>query len=299
MKIVLTGAAGNITRPLAQKLLAQGHGVTVIGRRAENLKSLADQGATPAVGSIEDEAFLTEAFKGADAVYTMVPVPYHAPDWVAYGEAVGNKYARAIKANDVRKVVNLSTYGAHRLEGIGPVNSIGQVEKALNALQNATVIHLRAGYFYTNLVAQIPAIKNRHTIGSNYGHPEKTLLLVHTKDIAEVAAEALTNHGFNSEEPYYIVSDVRSYADVAAVIGKAIGKDDLKWTPLSDDELRHGLRQSGFPDGLINIYAEIGQSLANGRLNEHYLSLPAKPALGQTKLEEYAREFAAAYQQSK
>jgi nucleoside-diphosphate-sugar epimerase len=40
MKITLTGAAGNITKPLTEKLLTAGHTVTVVGRKVENLKSL-------------------------------------------------------------------------------------------------------------------------------------------------------------------------------------------------------------------------------------------------------------------
>ena len=57
MKIVLTGAAGNITKPLAEKLLADKHEVSVIGRSAENLKSLTDKGAKALIGSVEDAAF--------------------------------------------------------------------------------------------------------------------------------------------------------------------------------------------------------------------------------------------------
>ncbi len=93
MKITLTGAAGNITKPLAQKLLSQGHTVTVIGRNEENLKPLTEKGAIAAIGSIEDADFITNAFKGADAVYTMVPVPWQEKDWVAYHEKVGNIFA--------------------------------------------------------------------------------------------------------------------------------------------------------------------------------------------------------------
>lgn len=299
MKIVLTGAAGNISKPLAEALLAQGHAVTVIGRNAENLQSLVDKGATPAVGSIEDEAFLTEAFRGADAVYTMLPVPYHASDWIAYGKGVGANYAAALRANGVKKVVNLSTYGAHRREGIGPVNSIAQVEIALDTLTDTTVVHLRAGFFYSNLVRQIPTISGAGIMGGNYGSPERTLLLVHTDDIADVAAEALTNDHFDSREPYYVVSDVRAYSDVASVIGSAIGKENLPWISFSDDEFRVGAKQGGLPETLIEIFTEVGQGLANGTLAEHYESLAMKPPLGKTKLEDYAQEFAGVYEQSK
>jgi hypothetical protein len=59
----------------------------------------------------------------------MVPVPFHVTDWVAYHEMVGNNYAGALKANGVKKVVNLGTYGGHRTDGIGPTASIARVEK--------------------------------------------------------------------------------------------------------------------------------------------------------------------------
>ena len=298
MKIILTGAAGNITKPLALKLLAQGHSITVIGRDAENMKPLANQGATLAIGSIEDEAFLTEAFKQADAVYTMVPAPYQAPDWIAYGKEVGHNYASAIRANGIKKVVNLSTYGAHRSEGIGPVASLAQVEHALDALPDTTVIHLRAGFFYSNLARQIPTITSAGIMGGNYGPTDRTLLLVHTNDIADVAAEALTNDWFASDEPYYVVSDVRSYAGVASAIGKAIGQENLPWIPFSDEDFRNGAKQAGLSDTLADIFVEIGQGLANGKLAEHYVSLPVKPPLGKTKLEAYAQEFAGIYAQS-
>jgi uncharacterized protein YbjT (DUF2867 family) len=201
MKIVLTGGAGNITKPLAETLLTMGHEVTVIGRNAENLKALQHKGVIPAIGNIEDEAFLTAAFKGADVVYTMVPTPYHVPDLVAYGTDIGNKYAKAIAANNIKRVVNLSTHGAHRLEGIGPAHLLGQIEKALDALEDTAIIHIRAGYFYSNLENQLPAIKQNGIIGANFGNADNVLLLVHTDDIADIVAKAITAPLFNNGEP--------------------------------------------------------------------------------------------------
>ena len=40
MKYVITGGAGHISKPLAEKLLKAGHDVTVVGRSAENLKPI-------------------------------------------------------------------------------------------------------------------------------------------------------------------------------------------------------------------------------------------------------------------
>jgi uncharacterized protein YbjT (DUF2867 family) len=73
MKYVITGGAGHVSKPLTEKLLKAGHGVTVISRNAEHLKPLTSLGAKPAIGSVNDLTFLKTTFAGADAVYTMVP----------------------------------------------------------------------------------------------------------------------------------------------------------------------------------------------------------------------------------
>ena len=89
MYIVLTGGAGHITKPLALQLLHEGHAVIVIGRSAENLTELTDAGAMASVGSIEDVAFLTDAFTRADSVYTMVPPNMTAADWKGWIGQIG------------------------------------------------------------------------------------------------------------------------------------------------------------------------------------------------------------------
>ena len=73
MKYVITGAAGNVSKPMAQRLLQAGHTVTIIGRDAGHLNELRLQGAHIAIGAVEDVEFLKETFSGADAAYTMCP----------------------------------------------------------------------------------------------------------------------------------------------------------------------------------------------------------------------------------
>ena len=67
MNYVITGAAGNISKPLALQLLSAGHSVTVISRNELNVKELSDAGAKTAIGSVEDLSFLIKTFAGADA----------------------------------------------------------------------------------------------------------------------------------------------------------------------------------------------------------------------------------------
>ncbi|RYF86548.1 MAG: NAD-dependent epimerase/dehydratase family protein, partial [Chitinophagaceae bacterium] len=158
MKYVLTGGAGHISKPLAETLLSAGHDVTVIGRNAENLKSLTDKGAKAAIGNVEETDFLKQAFTGADAVYTMIPPQYAAGSLEDYRRIAAN-YAEAVKATGVKYVVNLSSIGAHLPEGCGPVSGLFQSEEELNKLEDINVLHLRPGFFYINFFGNIGMVK--------------------------------------------------------------------------------------------------------------------------------------------
>ena len=69
MKYVVLGSLGNISKPLAEKLIAAGHEVTIVSSSAERAQEITALGAKAAIGGIEDTAFLTKTFTGADAVY--------------------------------------------------------------------------------------------------------------------------------------------------------------------------------------------------------------------------------------
>src|SRR5690349_16177937 len=128
MRYTITGAAGNISTPLVKELLKAGHSVTVIGRSEDHLRELITAGAQPAIGSLEDREFLKAAFRDAEAVYTMYPGSFSAPDMKAFIEQIAKNYAEAIEANGIAFVVNLSSVGAHLPAGVGPVSGLHRAE---------------------------------------------------------------------------------------------------------------------------------------------------------------------------
>jgi len=294
MKYVITGAAGNISKPLAEKLLKAGHNVTVISRSEENIKSLTDQGAKPAIGSVQDVEFLKKAFSGADAVYTMVPPRYDAPDMKAHIASVGKNYADALKAANVKYVVNLSSVGAHLADGVGPVSGLYKVEQALNELTNTNIKHLRPVWFYTNLFANIEMIRHMNILGGNFGGDNFKMLMVFPNDVAEIAFEELSNLNFTGHSVRYIGSDERSTSDIAKIIGTSIGKPELTWVVFSDEQSYQGMMQAGLLENVAKNYTEMGHAMHDGSMFEDYWKHhPEK--LGKTKLEDFAKTFAAVY----
>ena len=296
MKYVITGSLGNISRPLAEKLVAAGHSVTVVSSKADKNVQIEALGAKAAIGSVEDVAFLTSTFSGADAVYTMVPPNFGAADWKKYIGGIGENYAEAIHASGVKHVVNLSSIGAHMPEGCGPVSGLYFVEKALNALESVNVKHLRPGFFYPNFLGNAGMAKHMGVIGGNYGEGT-TLTLVYPGDIADAAAGELLKLNFRGKSIRYVMSDEKTTHQVAEILGKAIGKPELQWVNFKDEETLGGMIQAGMPEEIAKNFAEMGGAIRSGEMMSDYFK--NKPAeFGKTKFETWAPVFAAVYAQS-
>lgn len=295
MKIIITGSLGHISKPLVEKLIAGKHDVTVISSNAERISGIEALGATAAIGSVSDLAFVTRTFKGADAVYTMVPPTFSASDWKQHIAGIGKIYAQAIASAGVKNVVNLSSMGAHMPDGCGPVSGLYYVEQALNALEGVNVKHLRPGFFYYNFFGNMGMIKHMGIIGGNYGESAK-LVLANPADIADVASEELSNLSFKGKSIRYIASDEKTTDEVASILGKAIGKPDLKWINFTDEDTVGGMLQNGLPLDVAKNYAEMGAAMRSGEMAAEYNS--SRPeTFGKTNFEAFAPVFAAAYAQ--
>lgn len=297
MNYVITGGAGNISKPLSLALLQKGHQVTVIGRSTANLQELIDAGAKTAIGSVEDVDFLIQSFTGADAIYAMIPPNFGAADWKAYIGTIGENYARAIAASAVKQVVFLSSVGADLPDGCGPVTGLYRAEQALQALKEVNIVYLRPPYFYNNLFANIGLIKNMGIIGSNFSSPTGKFPIVAPVDIAEVAASYLLHADFTGHQVHYLSSDETSTDEIASAIGKAIGKPDLKWVQFSDEQTLTGMLQAGVPEEIAKNYTEMGAALQSGKmLADYFENRPTQH--GKIKLTDFATQFAAVYANS-
>ena len=292
MKITVTGSLGNISNPLAQQLIKDGHEVTIVSSDENKTVAIEALGAKAAIGVITDAGFLTKAFTGADAIYTMVPPNMATTNNREYYNVAANAYATAIKAAGVKRVVNLSSIGAHLPDGTGPIKGLYDLENIFGKLDGVAIKHLRAAYFYTNYLGSIGMIKHAGIMGDNYS-ADTPIILVHPKDIAAAAVEELEN-GFSGKSVRYVVSDELTPKEATAILGNAIGKPELPWVEFSDADALAGMLQAGLPEEMAKNFVEMGAAVRSGKLKEDYDK--HKPiALAKTKLKEFAAEFAAAY----
>ena len=295
MKVIVTGSLGNISKPLTKELVQKGHHVTVISSNKERQKDIEALRAEAAIGSLEDVDFLVATFSGADALYCMVPPNNYFDlnlDLVAYYRRLGNNYAQAIKQSGIKRVVNLSSIGAHLDQGSGILLGAHNVEQILNELSSDVAItHLRPCSFYYNLYAYVETIKKEGLIAANYG-ADDTIPWVSPIDIAAAIAEEIVTP-LVGRKVRYVASEELTGNETASVLGAAIGKPDLKWIMISNAQMLSDLEAAGMnrqiAAGLVEMYA----SLHSGVLAEDYYR--NKPTvMGKVKLEDFAKEFAAA-----
>lgn len=213
MKITLTGSLGHIGKSLTENLVHEGHDVTVISSTPERQTEIESIGAKAAIGSVEDIDFLTETFTGAEVVYCMVPPNYeNQPDIIKYYKKIGKNYSNAIHQSGVKRVVDLSSFGAHHAEGTGMIVGSHRAENILNGIPNIALTHMRPTSFYYNLYGFIGSIKATGSIMTNYG--EEKVPMVAPQDIASAIAEELVKTQ-NATKILYVCSDERTEPETA------------------------------------------------------------------------------------
>jgi len=186
----------------------------------------------------------------------------------------------------------LSSIGAHTDKGNGLLAFHSHVEAILNELpQNVSIKFMRPVGFYYNMLAFIPTIKAQGAIIQNYGGDEVEPW-VSPLDIAAVIAEEMEKP-FAGRTIRYIASDELSPNEVAKILGGAIGKPDLKWLVIPDEQLLNGLIAAGMNPETARGFIEMNASRRGGVLYEDYYR--NRPILGRVKLKDYAKEFAAVF----
>lgn len=291
---VITGSIGHISKPIVEGLVRAGNEVRVITSSTDRVAEIEKLGAKAHVGQVQDISFLKKAFSGADAVYTMIPPIWQTNNWRASQNEIGKRYVEAIEAAGVKYVVNLSSIGAHAGNGVGPVDGVADLEQLLNKVNGLNVKHLRPSFFYYNFFAQIGLVKQAGILGANYGDNEK-LFLVHTSDIAAAGLEELLSLNFKGSSVRYIIGDERSGKEIAEVLGKSINRE-LNWVLFTDEQQKQGLLQAGLSETHAHGYTEMGKALREGIMQAD--ARKNKPGFAKVKLEDFAKEFAAAFSAS-
>jgi uncharacterized protein YbjT (DUF2867 family) len=261
---VVIGATGHTGSVVAEGLLAKREKVRVVGRDTRKLDRLKQQGGEAFVGDVTDANAMARALSGADAAYLMLPPNVSSPNVLAYADRVTEALAGGIEKNGVRHVVVLSSIGVDKPDKTGPVLGLRKLEQKLEAIPGLNALFLRAGYFMENILPQVGIIQQ-------FGHmagpvrSDLALPMIATRDIGAAAEELLARRDFQGKQRRELhgARDI-TYAQVAKVVGAAIGKPDLTYQQGPAAQIKPALTQMGMSPNMADLLLEMSEALNSG-----------------------------------
>jgi uncharacterized protein YbjT (DUF2867 family) len=264
VRITVTTPTGNVGRHVVEMLVRAGVRPTVLVRDPARM----DPGVLERVDAVpvdqRDADAVVAATKGTDALFWVDP-PTFADDPSADYALATDAVARAVSENQISRTVFQSSIGAELRHGAGEIDDLARTEERLDAT-GASVVHLRCGYFFSNLLLQIDAV--RAGVVPIVLPVEQPMPWVAPRDIAEVAVSRLLSDGWTGRRVQAVHGPADlSWAQAAAIVTEATGHP-VRAERITDDEMRGLLAGYGMSDGLVEAVLGMSTGMRDGFVPE-------------------------------
>jgi uncharacterized protein YbjT (DUF2867 family) len=260
---VVLGATGHTGQAAAESLLELGREVRVVVRDAARGEAWKARGAEVAVADAADAAALTAALAGAEGAYVLVPPQYGVDDMLAAQKRIIEALAGAVQRSGVPHVVLLSSIGAQRASGTGPIVTLHRAEEALRKSAKSLTA-LRAGFFLENWIPFLGAVREKNVLPS-FIPSDRSVPMVATHDIGRTAADLLLEPraGVRVVE----LSGPRDLTpkDVADALGRRVGHA-VRVEPLPLEAVEPSFVSAGMSADVARLFREMYGALIEGTI---------------------------------
>ena len=252
--ILVTGAGGNVGRPLIDELAVEGTPVRAAYRSADKAARAKSNDLDAVAVDYARPETLRPALDGVESVFLL--------GTGAAGQVEGEtNVVRAAKAAGVRRIVKLSVIGAVE-EEFGFARTHRSVERAIEESGMTWTFLRPASYMqnFTNFMA--PTIRSQHAIYTLI--PDSPFNHVDTRDVAHVAVAVLTRGGHEGQA--YTLTGPRSfsYREAARTIGDVTGQP-VQVVALDEGDMRAGMKANGIPDFYANYLVDLDRWYESGK----------------------------------
>jgi uncharacterized protein YbjT (DUF2867 family) len=254
MRLLITGASGEIGRQVVKQLIRRGERPRIFVRDAMKAEALFGRDVDITLGDFEDAAALNLALNHIETVLSITA----GPDLARHDASL----AMAARSNRVSRVVKLSSYDARVNVGTGVWHAAGEA-----AIRESGVpfTFVQPSGFMNNMLHWAPLIKMKGVVRSATGAGR--IPFIHPKDIVDVIVQTLTTEGFVGEALPITGPEALSYAEMAERIGAALGKP-VGFLDISMDDARLEQAASGESDAVISAHVSIFQAIHDGVLSQ-------------------------------
>jgi len=282
--ILVTGATGNIGRELVRELSARGATVRAFVRNQVHAQAIALPGVQVVEGDVNRPETFWASFEGVDRLFLLVPSSSKVEEQQLH-------LVDAAKRSGVKRIVKLSQFGA-------ALNSPGRFQRYHAVVEDyiresgLAYTFLRPNLFMQGFLNFRSTISAQRALYAAAGHAK--ISVVDVRDIADVAARALTESGHDGETYEITGPEALSHLQMANLLSDATGVP-IKYVDLPLDDFQQNLLDLGFPrwqaDGLMEEYAIYRCGGAADVTNTVFEVTGAAPRT----FSEFAHEYSAAF----
>jgi uncharacterized protein YbjT (DUF2867 family) len=280
--ILVTGATGNTGRPLVEALVRLGAPVRAMVRDQASQARL-PAGVQVAVADFGDPASLAAALDGAGQAYLVTPSSEQA-------EAQQKRFADLAAKAGVRHLVVLSQLAAAEDSPVRFLRYHAAVERHVRDL-GIGYTFLRPNLFFQGLLALAKPIAAESRFFAPIG--DAPVSAVDVRDIADVAAAALTQAGHEGATYTLTGPAAVTHAEMAAALGAALGRE-ITFTDVPPEAFAqslHGVLPPWQVEGLLEDYAHYRRGEA-AAVSPAVTEVTGRAA---RDVAQFARDYAAAF----
>jgi uncharacterized protein YbjT (DUF2867 family) len=281
--ILVAGATGNTGSPLVELLAGRGVPVRIMVRHQAAAAQFDSAPVEVAVADFDDARSLAAALRGVGRAYLVTPSSEQA-------EAQQVRFAELAAAAGVEQVVVLSQFAADEASPVRFLRWHAAVERRIRELGFGYTF-LRPNLYFQGLLAFAPSIATEGRFFAPIGDAQVSA--VDVRDIAAVAAVALTEPG-HAGRTYTITGPAAiTHGEIAATLTVALGRD-ITFVDAPAEVFAEQLRGVLPPwqvDGLLEDYAHY----ARGEAAAVYPTVAEVTGQQPRDIGQFARDYADAF----
>jgi uncharacterized protein YbjT (DUF2867 family) len=263
--IAVTTPTGNVGSHVVRMLCQAGVRPRLLLRNPDRLDAEVRDRVELAVGDQRDADYVAESTRGVDAILWVHPDDWSVPDPDADAERTGEGLAAAMRQNRIARVVFQSSIGAELRHGAGFIDGLARIEQRLDAARDETgsaLLHLRCGYFMTNLFFDLDGLRAGRL--TTFRPLDEPMPWVDPRDIAAVATARLLADEWTGRhvQAMHGPADL-TWIEAAAVLSTATGAT-IEAQQITVDEERAALRAAGMSDVAVEGVVGMGVGKSDG-----------------------------------
>ena len=282
--LLITGATGNTGSALLPLLENRGVAVRAMVRQKGDAARLGATSASIVVGDFDQPASLAAALDGVSSAYLVTPSSPEA-------EAQQIRFAELAAAAGVNHLVKLSQLAADASSPVRFLRYHAAVEERIRALGIGHTF-LRPNLYFQGFFAFRALIASQGRFFAPIG--DARVSAVDVRDIAAVAAVALTQPGHAGNTYTITGPGALTHAEIAGAIGDAAGRT-VTFIDVSPGEFEVALTKFGVPPwqaaGLVEDYAHY----ARGEAAEVHPTVREVTGAEPRSVAQFARDHASAF----